>query len=995
MGRRHTLTAGSLLVTLAICAAMAITRETAAQQAVVVTSTADAGPGSLRSAMESATPGTLITFDPSIFPPDAPATILLTTPLPFLDQGNVTIDASDAGVILDGSNISRDNLRPGLTIVSNGNIIRGLQVLRFPADGISLQNGAQENVIGGDRAVGAGPTGQGNVISLNGSVGLTIADPGTGKNLVTGNNIGTDSTGAVAWGNGIHGIMIARSSDNTIGGASIGEANLISANQLSNVRIVYSESTGNVLIGNHIGTDATGTTALGGGPPGGVAIELGASENRIGGLGEGERNIISGHGEKTDGVCIDGSGTEDNLVLGNYIGVDITGSNPLPNSHGVSLLQGASHNTVQGNVISGHEHNPNVIMWDAGTSFNVIIGNLIGTDATGTVAIASAGGVGIRGGASDNRIGGSAPGEGNLISGNGDGVDISFDSTRNQVLGNLIGTDLSGTTAIPNDNGIRIKDAPGNTIGSTAEGEGNTISGNEASGIEVTGSGSVGNQILGNIIGLNVNAAEPLGNRNHGVFILEGAASNIIGPGNVIAHNGQGITITGKSSIENLVTQNSIFSNDVLGIENVDDANRALPAPTITEIGSRLVQGTADAGAAVEIFSDEAAQGRIYEGSAVADALGSFTFQMPVGRFTGLNVTATAADEAGNTSPFSDPASPPAPVVTRELPGLLAPTQVSLEPKVVATNLGLTLFSLLFFGFTSTVFNSILIDFRDDLIRALKRPIPASFADRFGRIGRRLRRLGAKRRGRLLPFWLVVLLGTSIIESFLDPDVAIWSLERMGVVLTIFLSALVVSGLELGADLFSRRRWAPSKRLESRIQWVGIVIAVACVILSRAMAFKPGYLYGIVGAVYFLPKLSDTINSGKRALLVMLAVFVGGLILWTATLFLPRSLTELEPIFLTIFLISLQGVFFKLIPLSVTEGGDVWSWRKGAWLTLFGIVFFFFVHFVLNPHSSDVQALQQNGIQTLVILIAVFGLATIILWLLFPFRLRRKRKAAA
>jgi len=178
---------------------------------------------------------------------------------------------------------------------------------------------------------------------------------------------------------------------------------------------------------------------------------------------------------------------------------------------------------------------------------------------------------------------------------------------------------------------------------------------------------------------------------------------------------------------------------------------------------------------------------------------------------------------------------------------------------------------------------------------------------------------------------------------------------------------------------------------ESKIQWIGMAIAVVCVILSRALDFKPGYLYGIAGAIYLMPKLTDDIKSGKRATFVLMTVFVGGFILWIATVFLPGSLADLEPVFLTIFLISLQGVFFALFPLAVTDGGDIWSWKRGVWFACFSIVFFCFYHFVLNPNASDVQALQQNGVQTLLILIAVFGLATLILWLLLPFRLGHKR----
>jgi drug/metabolite transporter (DMT)-like permease len=123
---------------------------------------------------------------------------------------------------------------------------------------------------------------------------------------------------------------------------------------------------------------------------------------------------------------------------------------------------------------------------------------------------------------------------------------------------------------------------------------------------------------------------------------------------------------------------------------------------------------------------------------------------------------------------------------------------------------------------------------------------------------------------------------------------------------------------------------------------------------------------------------------------VLLTLLVGGFLLWTASAFLPAFLADLEPLFLTIFLLCLQGVFFELFPLSVTDGGDIWNWRKLVWLAAFAVVFFCFYHFLLNPSASGVQALQQNGVQALGVLIVVFGLATLLLWLLFPVRLRRR-----
>lgn len=74
---------------------------------IVVTSTADSGPGSLRQALESSPPHDTITFDPDVFPPDTPARIVVESGLPHLHQGNVTIDDSDSWLVLDGSEVSR------------------------------------------------------------------------------------------------------------------------------------------------------------------------------------------------------------------------------------------------------------------------------------------------------------------------------------------------------------------------------------------------------------------------------------------------------------------------------------------------------------------------------------------------------------------------------------------------------------------------------------------------------------------------------------------------------------------------------------------------------------------------------------------------------------------------------------------------------------------------------------------------------------------------
>jgi hypothetical protein len=596
-----------------------------------------------------------------------------------------------------------------------------------------------------------------------------------------------------------------------------------------------------------------------------------------------------------------------------------------------------------------------------------------------------------------NQVGGSSPADGNLISGNRSaGVWLAHAETvSNTISGNYIGTNLSGTSALSNVGGVVIfRGAQDNLVGGRDEGESNLISGNEGDGVFLGDDGTANNTVRGNLIGTDAPGTGRLGNMGTGISINWGAGPNTLGPDNTIAYNDTaGVAVFGNTTRGNHITQNIIYDNLGGGIHNVEGGNAELPPPAIAALDSRSLQGSVPPGATVEIFSDEGDQGRILEGSVQANGEGRFAFSVDVGRITGPNVTTTTTDAEGNTSEFSPVQSVPAPIVTRELPGIVAPVQASVEPEVLGTNLGLAIFSVLFFGLTTTVLNSILEDYRDEMLRPF-RALPQPLARPFIATDRAVRGLAAQSRGGLLVIWLLVLILTAAIESFLDPELRVLSPGRLGLVATLFISAVFVSGLELGSDLFAHRRLAPTVRAETKVQWLGILIAVACVILSRALDFRPGYLFGIVGSVYLLPKLPDIPCCGKRALLVLLTLFAGGFLLWIVSAFLPAALVELEPILLTIFLLCLQGVFFELFPLSVTEGGDIWSWRKVLWLATFALVFFCFYHFLLNPNASGVQALEQNGVQALWTLILVFGLATVVLWLLFPLRLHRRRAGA-
>ena len=173
-------------------------------------------------------------------------------------------------------------------------------------------------------------------------------------------------------------------------------------------------------------------------------------------------------------------------------------------------LQFVSANTIggtaagAGNLISGNTYQGVQVFGNAGatpTAGNTIQGNFIGTNAAGTGAVGNANFGVIINGSVNNIIGGTTAAARNVVSGNaGRGVYIqdyspTQTSTGNVVEGNYVGVDVSGGAALANTGsaGVVIGSASNNTIGGTAAGAGNVISGNTFGGLEVDGTGATGN----------------------------------------------------------------------------------------------------------------------------------------------------------------------------------------------------------------------------------------------------------------------------------------------------------------------------------------------------------------------------------------------------------------------------------------------------------------------------------------------------------------------
>ena len=606
-----------------------------------VTTRADSGPGSLRQCLLQATANGTVLFDPTTFPPTAPMTITLASALPWVTVGHLTIDGSNAGVVLDGSGLSTG---AGLVIDgAEGVVIRGLQILHFRF-GIALIDGARSVVVGGNRSVGSAPLGQGNLISGSRYSGVILQGSGTVDNRVTGNNIGTDATGTKAVPNGEHGVAIVLgASSNIVGGDTAGLRNLISGNSLAGVMMDDSGTSGNRVIGNYIGTDVTGANALAN-KWDGVDMVGGATNNVVGGETPGVRNLISGNGDS--GVWLEGASTTGNRVLGNIIGAGAAGTNALGNAgDGVFIGFGASNNVVGGdmpgarNLISGNGGD-GVRLEKLDTINNRIQGNFIGTDITGTRAISNTeDGVTLYLGASNNTVGGDTPGTGNLISGNGRiGVNVNKDCSGNRVLGNTIGADVSGIAVLGNaEVGVLMGfGAHDNVVGSETAAARNLVSGNGLFGVLIKDAGTTGNLVMGNFIGTDVSGIVALGN-GAGVLIGAGAQDNTIGgaasgAGNLISGNADsGVWILNAGTTGNRVLGN-LIGVDVTGAGALSNGNDGITI--LSGAGGNFIGG--DAPGAGNLISGNVDRGITIQG------LGSDNNRV-VGNIIGTDATGTKA----------------------------------------------------------------------------------------------------------------------------------------------------------------------------------------------------------------------------------------------------------------------------------------------------------------------------------------------------------------
>jgi parallel beta-helix repeat protein len=574
----------------------------------IVTTTADFGPTSLRAAMYYVqdNPGAIVKFNIPMSDPgfsNGVFTIHLTGQLPTLAANGMVIDGSTQPgfsgkplILVDASQIIPETFTSDtLLIYSANNQIKNISFSGFNWNG------------------------------------LTLAYADATNNTISGCWLGLDFSGTNAAPNLYQGILIGNgASRNIIGGTTALARNVLSGNQ--QYGIYLTNTTGNVILGNYIGTDFSGSNAI---PNwfGGLILDNNSSSNIIGGTTAAARNIISGN--TNFGILISGADSFGNNVQGNFAGLNASGNTALPNTFiGMYIWAGAQSNSVLNNVFSGNAEE-GLRMEDVGTSFNTVQGNFFGTDASGSNSVPNNfAGVTIFNGATSNLIGGVTAATRNVASGNYYGVVVGDPGTSgNLVEGNFIGLNVGGQSALANGfAGVAVwNGATNNFIGAPNSGAGNTIAFNYGPGVYVQDTNTIGDAIRGNSI---------FSNGDLGINLVAG---NDVYPG--VTLNDSGDADLGPNDLQNFPVLTNVFGS-------------AASTIILGKLNSLAGQNFS-----IDFYRNAAAdssgygEGQFYVGtvSATTDGSGNanFAYTNFSGNFSGQYFSATATSASGDTSEFS------------------------------------------------------------------------------------------------------------------------------------------------------------------------------------------------------------------------------------------------------------------------------------------------------------------------------------------------------
>ncbi len=332
----------------------------------------------------------------------------------------------------------------------------------------------------------------------------------------------------------------------------------------------------------------------------------------------------------------------------------------------------------------------------------------------------------------------------------------------------------------------------------------------------------------------------------------------------------------------------------------------------------------------------------------------------------------TPSPRPSPTPRASAPSTPtaPSPPATGFGANLATPAQALPNLRAALIDAVLVLVLVAFVAFPAQLFNSTYL--------ANQSVIDAWWARRL----RALRRLAPPRAPAAVQLALVTLAG-SVLGALVDPDTPL-SGATVGLGLAILVS-IALRGLVAGTADSRWRRTTPSVVSVPS----GLIVALACLLVSRALTFRPGYLYGVVVGVGFPREFVDREARSKVVQSVTLLVLsLACWLLWVpvasavATPGSGEPLRLLRDVLAVTVVSGLLGLIFTLLPLRFLQGDVIWRWSRRWWVALYATVAFFFIAVLVRPELAPGRRPMAQLVTALTLLVA-FGAASVAFWLRF------------
>jgi photosystem II stability/assembly factor-like uncharacterized protein len=259
-----------------------------------------------------------------------------------------------------------------------------------------------------------------------------------------------------------------------------------------------------------------------------------------------------------------------------------------------------------------------------------------------------------------------------------------------------------------------------------------------------------------------------------------------------------------------------------------------------------------------------------------------------------------------------------------------------------------------------------------------------------GRMRRREAHVDPSIRG-LLSFTVVLAVG-GVLAATLDPG---FGMNLRSLALFIGAVLAIVAGVTVSAfaaGIYRRSRHHVG-HWRLRALPSALLIAAACVLVSRVTDFQPGYLYGLIGGVVFTGRLNAVQEGHEVAVASVgtLAASIGAWLLWvpvsSAAAADPSSfgLALVENFLAALFLSGMVGLVISLVPLRFLPGERVAQWHWGAWAVLFGVACLAMIDVMLRPQTRPAHASIAPFWTTLGLFLA-FGVASVLFWAYFKVR---------